>query len=173
MLLLSNMLRYSRVHDNQTEATPLTPRPPTTDVPGRGPPFPRRAVAYRPATSQARSSPASKSTPVIDVELAESVMTGIPANALESALSEAAEATPKEALASLEREQALAEEERQLQMESATSERDDPIDEAAVDAEHDERLSREQARTSTRATSPAAVVVISAGVAEADVAIAP
>ena len=110
---------------------------------------------------------------MIDVELAESVMTGIPANALESALSEAAEATPKEALASLEREQALAEEERQLQMESATSERDDPIDEAAVDAEHDERLSREQARTSTRATSPAAVVVVSAGVAEADVAIAP
>ena len=59
MLLLSNMLRYSRVHDNQTEAPPLTPRPPATDVHGRGtlrdapshtdPPHRRRAHLPRPS----------------------------------------------------------------------------------------------------------------------------
>jgi len=86
---------------------------------------------------------------VLDLQAAEVAMSSIPKEAIDSALAEDGEERPQEALAALEREQALVEEERLLQSASAGDVDTQPLPAASAepaDAEagHTERLSREQ-----------------------------
>lgn len=87
------------------------------------------------------SAPATKSEAVIDMDAAETAMTSMSEGALNSAISEAREVSPKEALELLEREQELVEEEYLLRMHKP---QEAPSLDEQADREHEARLSREQ-----------------------------
>jgi len=102
LLLLANMYRYPRLQHDQLSG------------------------------GSAQSEPeVSVPSQLIDILSAETAMTSIPAGAVDSALSESREVSPAEALALLEREQLLVEEEYEVRSGSAEVAR---AEEAAADA---------------------------------------
>jgi len=135
LLLLSNVFRFARVRDYQE----VSGQPVKVLGPGEGVP--------------ALPKPTLRADPVLDHNAARTALSSISEGIIDSAIAESKEAlSPKEALAALERERLLVEEERKLKKEYAEKREVQAAEEAIADA-----FAKEAQEVADGATSAAAV----------------